>query len=208
MKAAIVKSPGLATRLRHMACGWGGVWLVYCLCWVLAGPAQILHETFVDQWLPFTASATWVYLSFVLLVPWAYLACEERRLRWLVGSMLLSAAVSGLFFLLWPTTLIYPSVAGHSLAEEVWRFVAAVDSDRNCLPSLHASLTILSVVALLARGRPIRNVLVIAWGIAVVFSIVLSRRHLALDVGAGLLGGLLCGAVVAVVLPATRQGSG
>jgi hypothetical protein len=200
-----VMAPGLVGRLRHMACGWGSVWVVYFLCSLIPGHALVLQETFLDRWLPFTASAIWVYASFVLIVPAAYLACEESRLRWLAGSMVLSAAASGLVFLVWPTTLIYPQVTGHSLSEEMWRLVAAVDSDRNCLPSLHASLTLLSVWALLTRRRPIHNVLVMAWGMAVMISIVQSRRHLALDVGAGLLGGLVCGGMVALALPRGRR---
>lgn len=188
----------LPLRLWHMASGWGFVGLVYSLARRLQGPAQaVIPETALDRLIAFDPFGVWVYLSFFVLIPCAYLFCNARRLSWLSRSMQLCGLVCGALYLLWPTTLVYPPVQGASVSAEMLRQLIGVDSTQNCLPSLHGALSLLAIWALSpARATPLRGLLLCAWGAAIAFAVVQTRRHLVLDFSAGLLAGWLCGLAV------------
>jgi len=191
----------LPLRLRCMLLGWGSVGLAYTLGAALHRPGQVLVESSLDQALAFTPGAVWPYLSFFLLVPLAYLHCPASRLTWLMRSMQACAVVCGACFLLWPTTLAYPSLAGDGLSLALLRMLAAADSSHNCLPSLHGALSLLAIAALLQRGRTLHNLLLLAWGAVLAASIVMARRHLALDLGSGIAVGAALGVAVLRWLP-------
>ena len=110
--------------------------------------------------------------------------------------MQISAVVSGAVFLLWPTTLHYPPLADGSLPASAQRMLMAMDSSQNCLPSLHGALTVLSVWALADARKPIRTLLAAAWGLGVLYATIQTRRHVALDLSAGVAVGVLCGMAV------------
>lgn len=186
----------LYQRLRAMLLGWGSVGLAYSLGAALHAPGRPIAETALDRALPFTPAAVWPYLSFFLLVPLAYLACAPQRLHWLQRSMQLCAGVCGLCFVLWPTTLDYPALHGDGASLAMLRTLAASDSSHNCLPSLHGALSLLAVAALWAPGRPLRRLGLLAWGLVLAASIVMARRHLALDLGAGIALGIAAGLLV------------
>lgn len=187
----------LPPRLRAMALGWGAVGTVYTLSNLLQGPAAVLAETDIDRLVQFDPRGVWLYLSFFVLIPLAYLRADAARVLWLMRAMLLSAFICGIVFVLFPTTLHYPPVDGTSISAIALRLLAAVDSSQNCLPSLHAALTCLAALALVEARRPWRNVLVLLWGAAIFYSIIQTRRHLSLDISAGVLVALVCGMVAA-----------
>lgn len=195
----------LPPRLRCMLLGWGSVGLAYSLGAALHGPGRLIAESALDRALPFTPEAVWLYLSFFLLVPLAYLTCPAQRLVWLMRSMQLCALLCGACFLLWPTTLDYPPLQGEGLSLALLRLLDAADSSHNCLPSLHGALTVLSVAALQTRAHAWRSAAVLVWGLALALSIVMARRHLALDLGTGLLLGGLVGLAMARWLPQHSQ---
>lgn len=186
----------LVTRLRHMALGWCSVGLVYGICGALQGVGTVVPETALDRAIPFSTSGIWLYVSFFALIPLAYLQADMSRLPWLERAMQMSALVSGAVFLLWPTTLHYPPLADASLPASVQRMLIAVDSSQNCLPSLHGALTLLSVWALADSRRPMRTALAAAWGLGILYATIQTRRHVALDLSAGVAVGALCGLAV------------
>lgn len=186
----------LATRLRHMALGWCSVGLVYGICGALQGVGTVVPETALDRAIPFSTSGIWLYVSFFALIPLAYLLADMSRLPWLERAMQMSALVSGAVFMLWPTTLHYPPLTDASLPGSVQRMLIAMDSSQNCLPSLHGALTLLSVWALVNSRRPIRTMLAAAWGLGILYATIQTRRHVALDLSAGVAVGVLCGAAV------------
>lgn len=192
---------GLDVRLREMLIGWGSVGIVYSLSHALQGAGRVLPETALDRLIAFNPAGIWLYLSFFVFIPYTYLTVQASKLRWLRQSMQVCALVSGAVFLLWPTTLPYPDYAGYLLASaDRWsaallRLLLWGDSPQNCLPSLHAGLTVLCAWALLDRQRPWRSALAVLAVVCICFSIVQLRRHLSIDVGAGLLAGIASGAL-------------
>jgi len=184
------------TRLRQMALGWGCVGVAYGLSGVVQGQGVRIAESALDRLIPFDPGGVWVYLSFFVLVPATFWLADSRRLRWLTRSMQCCALVAGLVFMRWPTTLAYPPIEGDTLSAAVLRLLIAGDSSQNCLPSLHAALTLLCVAALADPRHKRRSALALAWGLAILHSIIQTRRHLAIDLLAGLALALVCGVVV------------
>ena len=181
------------SRFWHMASGWGSVGVVYTLSGWLQGPGTVLPETALDRLISFNPDGIWLYLSFFVIIPVAYFTTDVPRMRWLMRSMQVCAVLCGLVFMLWPTTLVYPEVSGDGISVWVFRLLLAGDSSQNCLPSLHAALTLLSVWALLDRRHPWRSLLAVVCGICICFSIIQLRRHVSIDLAAGLLVGWCSG---------------
>jgi len=182
----------LSTRIGMMLAGWGTVGLCYSAGRLTPRVPYVLREGMLDQLVPFNASAIWLYLSFFLLVPAAYLIAVPERLKPLARSMQLSAAVAGIVFVVWPTTLVYPAIPSGTMSGIVLDALATSDSSYNCLPSLHGALTLQCVVALWQQDRPWRSAIVLVWGLAVMWSVVAARRHLSIDLSAGMMLGAVC----------------
>ncbi|WP_374328627.1 phosphatase PAP2 family protein [Azonexus sp.] len=175
----------LSFRLRQMLFGWGGVGIVYNLSDRFQGPGQVLDPGFIDRLIPYSPHAVWPYLSFFLIIPLAFLTCPAERLRWLRSGFQVAALAAGTVFMLWPTTLVYPDYAGAGLSSTLLAGLLAVDSAQNCFPSLHMALTTLAILALDDPRRPLRKLLLWAWGALIGFSILQLRRHLAIDLVSG-----------------------
>src|SRR5450830_2149311 len=158
----------LQTRLLYLLAGWGSVGLVYFSSDLLQGQGMLLPETALDRAISYSDAAIWLYLSFFILIPYAYLVADAARVRWLARAMAISAALCGLVFLLYPTTLAYPPVGdGGGWSTQVLRWLQAVDSTQNCLPSLHGALTLLCVWALHDQRRPVRTLSVPLLGLVI-----------------------------------------
>ena len=181
-------------RLLHLLAGWGSVGLVYFSSDLLQGQGVLLPETALDRAIAYTDAAIWLYLSFFVLIPYAYLAADAARVRWLARAMALSALMCGVFFLLYPTTLAYPPVGeGGAWSTQALRLLQAADSAQNCLPSLHGALTLLCVWALCDRRHRLRAALAVVLGVAICYAIIALRRHVSIDLAAGLAVGVAGG---------------
>lgn len=184
---------GFALRSKYLLLGWGTVGIIYSLCDHLQGQGHTLTPLPIDGWIPFSPAAVWLYLSFFLLIPAGYFFTPRARLPWLARSMQLSALGAGAVYLLWPTTLLYPSFTGSGLSSQLLNGLIAVDSSQNCFPSLHAALTILAVWAIARKGKILVTVASALWALAIAFSILQLRRHLFIDIVGGALLAGVCG---------------
>lgn len=183
-------------RLLYLLAGWGSVGLVYFSSDLLQGQGVILPETMIDRAIAYSDAAIWLYLSFFVLIPYTYLVVSPARVRWLARAMAVSAVICGVVFLLYPTTLAYPPVGdGMGWSTQVLRMLQTMDSTQNCLPSLHGALTLLCAWALFERDRPIRSALAVLLTLGICYAIIALRRHVSIDLGAGLLVGMAGGAL-------------
>jgi membrane-associated phospholipid phosphatase len=183
----------LFIRLRHMILGWGTVGLVYSFTSAFQGHGVTLAETALDRMIAFNPTGIWVYLSFFILIPYTFITAQSHRLLWLRSSMQTCAVVCGLIFLIYPTTLLYPAITGDGMSQSVLRFLASSDSSQNCLPSLHGALTLLCAWTLLDGKRKLYSGLMLLWAICIFISIIQLRRHVSIDLAAGMVVGLACG---------------
>jgi membrane-associated phospholipid phosphatase len=183
-------------RAGHLLLGWGSVGAVYAACaHATDGPTALRAGAF-DQLVSYQPHAIWAYLSFFVLVPYAFAAVDYWRLRWLERALQACALLAGIVYLYFPTTVpAAPPWDGGGLAGTALRWLLAVDTASNCLPSLHAAVTVLCVWALQNPRRRLRSLLVLAWGILVCWSVLALRRHLAIDLAAGVVLGAIAGTV-------------
>jgi PAP2 superfamily len=172
-------------RLRHMLLGWSSVGLAYTLGGLGVRDGSVLPELVPDRWLAFAPGAIWGYISFFLFVPFAYFCCDATRLRWLERSMQCCALVAGSIFLIWPSTLEYPAFAMSGLDAKLLSMLKSLDSTHNCLPSLHGALTMLCMRALWVGHRNWRSWVTLLWGCTILLSVIQLRRHLFVDLAAG-----------------------
>ncbi|MGV0986122.1 MAG: phosphatase PAP2 family protein [Limnohabitans sp.] len=193
----------LLMRMRELTLGWGFVGLIYQLSRSLQGTGTLIQETALDRYIPYDPNAIWWYIAFFAYIPWAYLSVELSRLPWLRQSMQVCAAICGLIYLLWPTTVpspvLPPALSNETAGMTLLRWLQQMDTPQNCLPSLHAALTVLCGWALLGKQtawRYAQSLLAVLIGLAICLSIIQLRRHLMADLvtgaGVGWLSGWLC----------------
>ena len=189
----------LTNRLGFLIIGWGFVGLFYALSTNLTPfSAHILSESFIDRAVAFNPNGIWLYLSFFMFVPLGFLFSTPEKLIQFTRAMQMCAVICGAVFLILPTTLNYPSIStdnsGTYASLALLDFLSRYDTAKNCLPSLHAALTLLAAWAMYSRLNIVRSIVIMIWAALIIYSIIQIRRHLALDVGAGLLVG--AGAII------------
>jgi fatty acid desaturase/membrane-associated phospholipid phosphatase len=160
-------------------------------------PAALVPATSVDRLIPFVQPAAWIYLTlYVLLALPLFLCREAGALRNMAFGFAWVTAVSHIVFLLWPTAIAWPYPPG-TIRDPALRLVLFVDTARNAMPSLHASL---AVYCALCVGRLLRrnaaHPAIWAWTLLILSATLLAKRHVFLD----LLAGGMLGAFAYVVL--------
>ncbi|GKW17906.1 acid phosphatase [Pectobacterium carotovorum subsp. carotovorum] len=175
----------LLLRLKALLFGWGTVGVVYQLSAQFQGQGTVLPTSLVDEWISFSASAIWLYLSFFIIVPLSYLSCPMARLAGLRQATQLTAVMAGVVYLIFPTTMVYPQVVGDDLSTHALQLLLRIDSPQNCLPSLHMALTVLAVWAMSDGQQKVKTGFYLLWGVAIAFSILQLRRHLFIDLVTG-----------------------
>lgn len=158
-------------------------------------PVTTMPLTAVDRWIGFRPATLPLYLSlwvYVSLVPGLMIVRRE-----LVSCGVAWAALSmtGLgIFLCWPTTV--PPVAVDWTQHPSMAFLKATDATGNACPSLHVAFAVFSAVWLgrllrqLQAGRP-AHALNWLWAAGILYSTIATRQHVALDVLAGTVLGVL-----------------
>ncbi|WP_370680199.1 phosphatase PAP2 family protein [Comamonas sp. GB3 AK4-5] len=175
----------LSLRLWQMLLGWGSVGIVYHFSDRWQAPGRLMAPGWVDQLIPFSPQAIWLYLSFFLLIPCGYLLTPLSTLPWLRRAMQLAALGAGMVYMLWPTTMVYPKVIDTGLSARLLTLLTQFDSAQNCLPSLHMALSLLAVWAIAKARHKGLTILALLWALLIGFSILQLRRHLFVDVLAG-----------------------
>ena len=169
--------------------GWSAVALGYFLAGLttilFATRLHIMRESWLDRMVSFDPTAIWLYLSFFLIIAFAFFAGPHERIERLVRAMQICACVACCVFVIFPTSLEYPSFIGPGVSLAVLRALSWLDVRSNCLPSLHAALTTACLLTLWSKRHLFRSMLVTLWALAICLSIVQLRRHLAIDVMAG-----------------------
>jgi len=154
-------------------------------------PPTVVPLTPLDRSLPFWDPAIWLYLSlyFLLALP-LVLARGRQNLYQMAFGFGWILTVSHLIFLVWPTAVPAPTPAVE-VTSPMMRLVLAADSNGNALPSLHASLAVYCALctAQLLNNRKTKAAIWF-WTLLVLLSTWLAKRHVALDLGAGLALGL------------------
>ena len=160
-----------------------------------AYPPTVMPITVLDRLIGFQPLALPLYLSLWVYVSLPPALLATRRELYGYGLAMAGTCLAGLMvFYLWPTAVPaadidwarYPDVA----------FLKSMDASGNAFPSLHVATAVFSGIwlhHLLRRfGVPLwMFILNWAWCIGIVYSAVATRQHVAVDVLAGLVLGVL-----------------
>lgn len=197
-----LESAGLAERLSRNLLAKIGVWLglavgicvpYFGLQQVQIFPAYSVPVTFVDDAIGLGPAFLWPYLSLALLVPLAPLLARTRKeLQRYARGLALLCIPCFVIFAVFPVQGPRPQLApDHPL----YLWLVSVDRPSNSLPSLHAGLTIYS---LLYTWRVLRDDLggarrhIVAaigagWGALILFSTLATKQHWLADLPPGAL---------------------
>lgn len=175
-----------------------GIPFFYCYFLLLQHPllpVTVMPVTALDRWIAFAPGALWLYVSLWLYVPLAPGLLVDRRELYDYYRAAIVLALAGLaVFLLWPTASPQPLVDWDR--HPPFGPVIAADDVGNALPSLHVAFSVFSGIwlhRLLGRaGAPAWLKWVNAiWCVAIVYSTMATRQHVAVDAVAGALLGWL-----------------
>lgn len=177
----------------------GFFWLYF---WLLQHPTQppfVMPLTAIDRWVPVSGAAVWPYgsLWFYVVVGPAVTRDWTELGAYLRGTLAMSVLGLG-FFWLWPTTL--PPMAVDWSQYPALGFLKSVDASGNAFPSMHVAFAVFTGVTLARALRAVAapwmlRALNLCWAIAIIWSTLATRQHVALDVLGGAVLGALCGVV-------------
>ncbi len=151
-------------------------------------PTRDVPATPIDGLVAFDPAWVWPYASLALLVPLAPLLAERRAdlLRYAKGLFRL-CFVCFAFFLLMPVEGPRPAeVPDHA----VYRAIVGVDRPSNSFPSLHAGLTVYSLLFaahVFGRKKPLLLAAGLVWGGLIFYATMATRQHWFVDLPAGLI---------------------
>lgn len=158
-----------------------------------AYPATVMPLTALDHLISFQPAALWAYLTLWLYVGFAPALQLTFRELVVYGIWTGALCVTGLsLFHFWPTTVAprlmdVSGFAGFTLLQ-------GVDAPGNACPSMHVAVAIFSAIRLEQLLRQMRVPVLMrwfnaAWFLAIAYSTMAIKQHVALDAAAGALLG-------------------
>jgi membrane-associated phospholipid phosphatase len=165
--------------------------LIYLLIGGLAGPDAVSVNSAIDDRIPYVSwfvifYAAWIVIPYISLL---YLGLTNRSLYWRTLIIYNAAVmVCNIIFIVYPTHMPRPDIAGDSLFDRLVLFIYSNDRPVNCFPSIHCLTSYLLFVTM-NRHRLFSIVPRIAfsaflWGI--IASTVLIKQHALIDVAGGI----------------------
>lgn len=146
-------------------------------------PSVLDHAISFQQW------ALIPYLSLFVMI-WATFVCLPGPLRSsLLRTGICCACMAGPVFLWWPT-VVDPVFKNEGLAVAMastpWLSgLTQLDTPANCLPSLHAALSVSCALAITCCRVTRWTIAWWGWVALIVWSAISLRQHLAIDLAAG-----------------------
>jgi membrane-associated phospholipid phosphatase len=155
----------------------------------LINKVQIIPETYIDRLIPFDASGIWLYFLFYLYILYTFLIVSDWEIKPLRLSFIISACVSGIIFVTLPTSIVYPTFEIDGISSSFLSFLVNSDTTQNCFPSLHGSLLTICTMAIWDKSKKSRSIICLLLTLLMYHSIIQVRRHLFIDLVAGILLG-------------------
>jgi membrane-associated phospholipid phosphatase len=159
----------------------------------------------VDNFVPLIPLTILIYLSQMLMLPLSmFLAHSNLQRARAFAAMLMAIGFSATVFLFFPTRLPRNLSAIETTdLSYLWQMLYALDTDSNCLPSLHVSLAFLAVWSA-SRSKPFIRVAMLLWALAISASTLTTKQHLFVDVISGFF--VACAvAAIAILLISERD---
>ncbi|HVW22726.1 MAG TPA: phosphatase PAP2 family protein [Opitutaceae bacterium] len=145
--------------------------------------------TALDRAIPFQPHSFWLYASLwvYVVVPPALL--KDRSQLVFYGAAASAVAFAGLLiFFFWPTAVPNPDIDWNRFPSLLW--LKSVDASGNACPSLHAAFAVFSglwlhrILRQMGAPEPLK-LLNGAWCVAILWSALALKQHVAVDILAG-----------------------
>ncbi len=187
---------------RHRIPGWlvKFIWLVVLSLlafdyFALNSYREPIHslETTVDDRIPLLPVFVFPYLSLYALLAlslWRFLKSETRIFSIAALAISLDLVLSYLVFLFYQTQVERPVIVETDVSSDILRAVYSFDKPFNAFPSLHTSLSMLSVLLWSKVGSRIQPIIAV-WAVLIIASTVLTKQHYIADIGAGIAASLV-----------------
>jgi len=146
----------------------------------------MIPESWVDVYIPFSPTGIWLYLLFYLYIPYCFLTVNESKVKPISLAFVLTSFISGIIFILVPSSLHFPVIKVDGISAALLNFVSVNDTDYNCFPSMHASLITISTLALLDKTQQWRSLGAILLTVLMYGAIIQVRRHVFIDLAGGI----------------------
>lgn len=176
----------IKNRLTKLCIGWLTAGIIYVLSGFITKAAWIVPETYIDTFIPFDPAGIWLYLAFYIYIPYVFIVADAARVNPMALAFVLSAVISGIVFMIIPSSMVYPKVQSDGYSTQILNFVMQTDTPQNCLPSLHGSLLTICTMAVWDERKRIRNVACLLVTLFMYYAIIQVRRHLFIDLFAGI----------------------
>lgn len=161
--------------------------LVYSLAGLMKSPTWIIPETRIDQLIPFNPHGIWLYLFFYVYISFTFLTVKAFQIKRTSFVFLFTAISSGILFICFPTRVIFPDFEVNGTSAALLNFISENDTERNCFPSMHASLITICTLANWDKTHQRRSFVFLLLTLLMYYSIIAVRRHVFIDLAAGIL---------------------
>lgn len=158
-------------------------------------PVTVMPMIWLDRFIGFHAGALSLYLSLWFYLFIAFSLLKERRELLLYGAAAFWLSVTGLgVFLVWPTKI--PDFGSTWEHEAAFSFLKNIDASGNACPSMHVAFAVFTAIFLARSLREMHATIFYrasnwVWCLAIAYSTLATRQHVALDAVAGALLGFV-----------------
>jgi membrane-associated phospholipid phosphatase len=158
-------------------------------------PATTIPVTIIDRLVAFRPEALPLYISLWIYVSLPPSFLDDRRELFFYGLAATALAVAGLaVFLVFPTTIARPDI-DWSL-HPAFAFLKGIDASGNACPSLHVAFAVFSAmwldrIILRTGSHSILRILNLAWCVGIMYSTLATKQHVAVDLLAGTVFGVI-----------------
>ena len=176
----------IKNRLTKLCIGWLTAGIIYALSGFITQTVWIVPETYIDTLIPFDPAGIWLYLAFYIYIPYVFIVADAKRVNPMCLAFVFSAVISGMVFMIIPSSMVYPKIQSDGYSTQILNFVMQTDTPQNCLPSLHGSLLTICTMAVWDERKRIRSVACLLMTLLMFYAIIQVRRHLFIDLAAGI----------------------
>lgn len=153
----------------------------------------LVAPTLIERSIPVISWTAWIYVTYPLIFLAAYVSeTHTPRLHAYFYAIVAVNLVSEVCFVLFPTTIprfdISTLANDDSTGAALLRAVHAIDTPKNCVPSLHVSTSVLAALVVMERKHRALSIFFWVWAGAISLSTLTTHQHHLVDVlcGAGL----------------------
>lgn len=166
--------------------------LLYMSVKSLSGEPTILGSN-LDNKIPFNVLFIIPYVlwyGLLIIIPYYFYKKDKDLFIKYILSYLLFSIIADAIFVIYPTAVIRPEIAGNSVLHDLARIVYNIDTPpTNCFPSLHCTTCFIWIIYTLKTKdiKTLNKFYIIVPSILVILSTLFVKQHVIMDAIGGLL---------------------